>query len=192
MPTTPLKPHEAFDQLTGGSYKILLKRLERYDQGFRDLLHALFGLVKAQLQRHAYCDEMVRLELSILISAPWATTPFHFDPEVNFFTQIDGEKIYHLDEPSALGEDEVEPLYVRAAVDIGQVDLNRRHPAREHVFRLLPETGLHQRQDSPGDEGSRSVSYTFVYETREARSRARVCSSTIICGACVSSRPAPA
>lgn len=177
VPTTPLKPHEAFDQLTDGAYKILLKRLERYDQNFRDLLYALFDQVKAQLRRCGYCNEVVRLELSIFISAPWATTPFHFDPEVNFFTQIEGEKIYHLYEPSALGEDEVEPLYVRATVDIGQVDLGRRDASGEHVFRLRPGTGVHQPQDSPHwveTIGSRSVSYTFVYETREAHNRARV------------------
>ena len=52
------------------------------------------------------------LKLSVFISAPQATTPFHFDPEVNFFSQIEGEKIYHLYEPSVLAEDEVEPLYV--------------------------------------------------------------------------------
>jgi hypothetical protein len=39
-----------------------------------------------------------------------------------------------------LGEDEVEPLYVRATTDIGQVDLARRDASAEHVFRLQPGT----------------------------------------------------
>ena len=114
---------------------------------------------------------------SIFISAPCTTTPFHFDPEVNFFSQIEGEKIYHLYPPSALGEDEVEPLYVRATVDIGQVDLERRDRSTEHAFALKPGMGVHQPQDSPHwveTSKSRSVSYTFVYETTEGRSRARV------------------
>lgn len=177
VPKTPLKPHEAFDQLTAGSYKILLKRLERRHDGFRDLLNSLFAQVKGQLQRNRFPDEVVRLELSVFISAPQATTPFHFDPEVNFFSQIEGEKIYHLYEPSVLAEDEVEPLYVRAATDIGQVDLARRDPSAEHVFRLQPGTGLHQPQDAPHwveTVGSRSISYTFVYETRAGRVRSRV------------------
>lgn len=177
VPKTPLKPHEAFDQLTAGSYKILLKRLERHHDGFRDLLDTLFGQVKEHLQLNQFADEVVRLESSIFISAPQATTPFHFDPEVNFFSQIEGEKIYHLYDPSELGEDEVEPLYVRAITDIGQVDLARRDVNAEHVFRLRPGTGLHQPQDSPHwveTVGSRSISYTFVYETREGRRRARV------------------
>jgi hypothetical protein len=177
VPKTPLKPHEAFDQLTAGSYKILMKRLERHHDGFRDLLNTLFGQVKDQLQRNRFPDDVVRLESSIFISAPQATTPFHFDPEVNFFSQIEGEKIYHLYEPSVLAEDEVEPLYVRAMTDIGQVDLARRDPSAEHVIPLQPGTGLHQPQDSPHwvETGeSRSVSYTFVYETREGRRRSRV------------------
>jgi hypothetical protein len=177
VPKTPLKPHEAFDQLEAGSYKILLKRLERHDGGFRDLLNTLFAQVKGQLQRNRFPDEAVRLESSVFISAPQATTPFHFDPEVNFFSQIEGEKIYHLYEPSVLAEDEVEPLYVRATTDIGQVDLARRDPSAEHVFRLQPGAGLHQPQDAPHwveTVGSRSISYTFVYETREGRMRSQV------------------
>jgi hypothetical protein len=174
---TPLKPHEAFGQLTAGSYKILLKRLERHHRDFRDLLDALFNQVEERLRLHNLSDEVLRLESSIFISAPQATTPFHFDPEVNFFSQIEGEKIYHLYEPSVLAEDEVEPLYVRATTDIGQVDLARRDPSAEHVFRLQPGAGLHQPQDAPHwveTVGSRSVSYTFVYETRRARKLSRV------------------
>ena len=177
VPKTPLEPHEAFDQLTAGSYKILLKRLERHHDGFRDLLNTLFEQVKGQLQRNGFNDEVVRLESSVFISAPQATTPFHFDPEVNFFSQIEGEKIYHLYEPSVLAEHELEPLYVRATTDIGQVDLARRDPSAEHVFRLQPGSGLHQPQDAPHwveTVGSRSISYTFVYETRENRMRSRV------------------
>ena len=76
-----------------------------------------------------------------------------------------------------LAEDEVEPLYVRATTDIGQVDLARRDPSAEHMFRLQPGTGLHQPQNAPHwveTVGSRSISYTFVYETREGRMRSRV------------------
>ena len=172
-----LQPHEAFDRLMTGSYKILLKRLEHHDRRFRQLLHDLFSEVRDQLRQCGYCDEVVRLESSIFISAPCTTTPFHFDPEVNFFSQIEGEKIYHLYPASALGEDEVEPLYVRATVDIGQVDFSRRDRSTECSFTLTPGTGVHQPQDSPHwveTTGERSVSYTFVYETTEGRSRARV------------------
>jgi len=177
VPRTPLRPHEALPQLTAGSYRILLKRLEDHDPRFADLLRALFDRVKTHLKRDGYCGEVIRLESSIFISAPWCTTPFHFDPEINFFTQIEGEKTYRLYAPGDLREDEVEPLYVRGTVDIGQIDLGARNRAQEYVFALRPGMGVHQPQDSPHwvqTMGARSVSYTFVYETPEGRSRARV------------------
>lgn len=177
VPRANLQPHEAFDRLAPGSYKILLKRLEDHDIRFRQLLNGLFDQVKQRLQKCGYCDEVVRLESSIFISAPRSTTPFHFDPEVSFFSQIEGEKIYHLYAPSALREEEVEPLYARATVDIGQIDLGRRDRSVEQIFTLRPGTGVHQPQDSPHwveTTASRSISYTFVYETREGRARARV------------------
>jgi Cupin-like domain len=177
VPCSPLKPHEAYDRLEPGSGKILLKRLEKYDRRFRDLLHELLNQVKERMPQPNSLNELVRLESSIFVSSSWSTTPFHFDPEVNFFSQIEGEKIYHLYAPSALEEEEVEPLYVRAVVDIGQVDLGRRDQSSEHVFTLQPGTGVHQPQDAPHwveTTNARSVSYTFVYETREAHNRARV------------------
>jgi hypothetical protein len=177
VPRAPLLPHQAFDQLTPGSYKILLKRLERHDPRFHRLLADLFCEIKERLQHQHYCHDVVRLESSIFISAPGAITPLHFDPEVNFFSQIEGDKIYHLYPPHALAEDEVEPLYVRATVDIGQVDLGRRDRSLEQIFVLQAGTGVHQPQDAPHwveTGGSRSVSYTFVFETVESRMKARV------------------
>lgn len=177
VPSAGVGPSEAFGQLKAGSFKILFKRLEQHDRGFRDLLNGLMGQIRVYLRANGYCEELVRIESSVFISSPQATTPFHFDPEVNFFSQIEGEKIYHLYPPDSLQESELEPLYVRADVDIGQVDLARRDPATEHVFHLRPGSGLHQPQDAPHwveTVGSRSVSYTLVFETTESRRRGRV------------------
>ncbi len=71
---TPLKPHEAIDQLAAESSKILLKPLERHHDGFRDLLDQLFAQVKGDLGRNHFPDEVVRLESSLFIGAPQATT----------------------------------------------------------------------------------------------------------------------
>ena len=54
VPETSLKPHEAFDQLPMGSHKILLKRLERHHDDFRELLNTLFAQVKGYLRRNHY------------------------------------------------------------------------------------------------------------------------------------------
>ncbi|MDO9712578.1 cupin-like domain-containing protein [Paracraurococcus lichenis] len=177
MPAAGLTPEAAFDQIPGGSYKILLKRLEQHDQRFRDLLDCLVAQIRERLRDSNNDDDFVRLESAVFISAPQATTPFHFDPEVNFFSQIEGEKIYHLYPPADLGEAEVEPLYARAEIDIGQVDLARRTPAAERIFHLRPGSGLHQPQDAPHwveTVGTRSISYSIVYETRQSRRLGRV------------------
>ena len=117
----------------------------------------------------------MRLKSSVFISAPQSTTPFHFDPEVNFFAQIEGEKIYHLYEPSEFAEDEVEPLYVRATTDIGQVDLGVGTPA-PNMYSAAAGLGFAPtpRCATVGETvGSRSISYTFVYETGKPKAVAR-------------------
>ena len=118
----------------------------------------------------------MRLEGAILITSAASTTPFHFDPEVGFFSQIEGEKTYHVYSPDALSELELEQFYKSGRVDIGQVDIAERDPAKEFVFNLVPGQGLHQPQNAPHwvqTKDSRSVSYTLVFETRTNRLQSR-------------------
>jgi hypothetical protein len=87
---------------------------------------------------------------------------------VGFFAQIEGEKTYHVYSNSDTSEKELERFYVRGVFEIGAVKLEQRNPAHEHVFHLLPGTGLHQPQNAchwveTGD--GRSVSYTLVFQT---------------------------
>ncbi len=155
--------------------RILLKRPETHDPRFRDLLEKLFRQV-VELRPGLEAQRLVRLESAIFISSAAATTPFHFDPEIAFFSQIEGEKDYHVYEPRDVGEEELERRYVCDTVDIGQVKLDGRNPAREHVFKLGPGDGLHQPQNAPHwvvTGSARSISYTFVFETEAARALAR-------------------
>jgi hypothetical protein len=94
---------------------------------------------------------------------------------VGFFSQIEGEKFYHIYPPDSARETDMERFYIRGRVDIGNVDISGLSPEREQVFCLLPGMGFHQPQNShwvkTGD--SRSVSYTFVFQTDAARARGR-------------------
>jgi hypothetical protein len=176
VPHRQCTPVEALDRLETGSYRVLLKRPENYDPGYRDLLDALFHHV-IDLRGGLGDENVIRLQGSILISSAATTTPFHFDPEIGFFSQIEGEKIYHVYSPTVLSEAELERFYVRGSVNIGQVDLAGRDPSREHVFNLAPGKGFHQPQNAPHwveTRGSRSVSYTFVFETDRTRKIGRV------------------
>jgi hypothetical protein len=168
-------PYEALQRLDSGDQRILLKRPENHDARYGKLMRVLFeqalqmrgGLGKARL---------VRLDSSILISSAAAITPFHFDPEVSFFFQIEGEKIYHLYTPTVLSEEELERFYWMGIVNIGQVDFDGRDPAEEHVFRLGPGKGMHQPQNAPHwveTQGSRSISFVFSFETDVSRELGR-------------------
>ena len=166
-------PREAIDELDRGAYRILLKRLETHDSGFHDLLHALFDQVM-ELRGGLRGEKVVRLESALFISSAASTTPFHFDPEINHFSQIEGEKTYHVYAPSVVEESELERFYIKGEVNIGQLDLAGRDPGREHVFRLRPGSGFHQPQNAPHwvETGvARSVSYSFVFETDAGRAR---------------------
>ena len=175
VPTVETTAAEAMARVDVAPTRLLLKRPEWFDIAFRALLDQMFEEVAATgigVRR----ENLVRLEGGILITSAASTTPFHFDPESNFFSQVEGEKTYHLYEPDALSEAEKEPFFRRAKVDIGQVALAGRDPAKEHVFHLKPGLGFHQPHSAPHwvqTVASRSVSYTMVFETRESRLRSR-------------------
>jgi hypothetical protein len=161
--------------LETGSFRVLLKRPENYDLRFRELIDQLFTQVADSLGGFGG-NRIVRLEAGLLITSAATTTPFHFDPEIGFFSQIEGKKIYHLYPPSILGEEELERFYKLGRVAIAQIDLEGRDPAREHVFRLGPGKGLHQPQNAAHwveTRGVRSISYSFVFETEAGRARGR-------------------
>jgi hypothetical protein len=175
VPHGAYEPRRAMDELANGAYRILLKRPETYDPRFKALLDRLFRQV-TDLRGGLGGEKIVRLESAVFISSAASTTPFHFDPEVNHFAQIEGEKSYHVYSPDVVAEHELDRHYVKGEVNIGQIALEGRDPAKEHVFRLLPGRGFHQPQDAPhwvrtGVE--RSVSYSFVYETDVSRARGR-------------------
>lgn len=175
LPCADLRPLEAIDRLDFGAQRVLMKRPEKYDARFRDLLDALFDRV-LELRGGLRGEKLERLEGSVLISSAAATTPFHFDPEVSFFFQIQGPKIYHVYSPSILSEQELERFYVQGVVDIGQVEFAGRDPARECVFNLAPGKGLHQPQNAAHwveTRELRSVSYVFVFETDATRASGR-------------------
>jgi hypothetical protein len=140
-------PVQAIERLAAGGQRILLKRPEKYDVRFRDLLATSFAQIIER--RNGLDGKIVRLDSSILISSAATITPFHYDPEISFFCQIAGDKFYHIYSPCALDERELERFYVAGIVNIAQVPLAGRDPALEHVFALRPGMGMHQPRNAP-------------------------------------------
>jgi hypothetical protein len=175
VPSGAYSPLEALDRLDSINQRILLKRPEIYDTAYADLMNELFKQV-VEMRGGLRGERIVRLASSILISSAAAITPFHFDPEISFFFQISGEKIYHLYSPTVLTEPELERFYNMGIVNIGQVDLAGRDPSSEHVFRLVGGKGMHQPQNCPHwveTRETRSISYVFSFETDATRERGR-------------------
>ena len=175
VPFNSQDPHQVLAALDEAPCRLLLKRPETYDPQFRSLLDRLFSQI-VEHQPALARERIVRLESAVFITSAATTTPFHFDPEIAFFSQIAGEKTYHVFAPDVLTEAELENFYVRNVINIGQVDLDRRPPASEVVFKLRPGLGLHQPQNAPHwveTEASRSISYSFVFETEASRAIGR-------------------
>jgi hypothetical protein len=173
------KPSDALNRLQSAGLRILLKRPEDHDPAFHRLLDELFSEVVI-LRGGMEGEKLIRLESSVFITSAVSTTPFHFDPEIAFFSQIEGEKRYHVFTPGAVREADLEKFYLQDEVNIGQVDLHACDPALEHVYELGPGIGFHQPQNAPHwveTRASRSVSYSFVFETDVSRARggARAC-----------------
>lgn len=175
VPHGGMTPNEALEQLDTKPLRILLKRPENHDERFRRLLDLLFQQM-LELRGGIGREQVVRLESAILISSAVTTTPIHFDPEIGFFSQIEGGKTYHLYSPDDVSEAELERFYIRGVVDIGSLDMARRKAEHEHVFHLSPGKGMHQPQNSPHwveTANGRSISYTFVFETDATRALGR-------------------
>jgi hypothetical protein len=166
---------EALNRLDSGAYRILLKRSENHDPRFRRLLDTVFAQVM-DLRGGLRGERLIRLESGIFITSAASTTPVHFDPEINFFTQIEGEKTYHVYNPATLPEADLERFYLQGQVSIGNVNLRTCKPEHENVYTLTAGNGFHQPQNSPHwveTKGSRSISYAFVFETDASRARGR-------------------
>ncbi|HEX5236709.1 MAG TPA: hypothetical protein VFW25_15420 [Silvibacterium sp.] len=170
-----LKPSSAVGLLDELPLRLLLKRPEDHDDRFRKLMDVLLKQIQ-QLPGGAHSQKIERAQGSVLISSAAAITPLHFDPEIGFFCQIEGDKIYHVYSPDDLSEAELENFYVRDQVSTCRVDLQRRNPAKEHVYQLKAGAGFHQPQNSPHwvqTCETRSISYTVVFETETSRAVCR-------------------
>jgi hypothetical protein len=166
---------QAFGLLKTQPLRILLKRPENYDPRFRKLRDGLIEQI-IETSGDLKKERILRLESAVFLSSAATLTPFHFDPSAVFFCQIMGDKIYHIYSPAALTEPELEQFYFRGIVDIAQVELSKRDPNQERVFKLSAGKGLHQPQNSPHwveTGGDISISYSFFFETSGARKVSR-------------------
>jgi hypothetical protein len=174
-PHIKLTPRDAIHRLDERPTRILLKRLENHDERFRTLMDLIIKQLRS-IPGGLGDQPILRIQSSLFITSAASTTPLHFDPEVGFFTQIEGDKTYHVYSPDDVREQDLEKFYVKGKVSIGQLDMSQRDPGKEQVYNLSAGHGFHQPQNAPHwveTCGSRSISYSCVFETNADRALGR-------------------
>ena len=95
-PLVDLPPTEVVRRIREANAWMVLKRVERVPAYKALLEQVLDGVARDMGHRDAADAGFTNLEGFVFVSSPNATTPFHSDPEDNFFVQIHGDKFFHV------------------------------------------------------------------------------------------------
>ena len=95
-PLVDLPPTEVVRRIRETNAWMVLKRVERVPAYAALLQEVLDGVARDMGHRDADDAGFTNLEGFVFVSSPNATTPFHSDPEDNFFVQIHGDKFFHV------------------------------------------------------------------------------------------------
>jgi len=95
-PLVDMEPVEVVRRIREANAWMVLKRVERVPAYGALLREVLDGVARDMGHRDAVSAGFTDIEGFIFVSSPNATTPFHSDPEDNFFVQIHGDKFFHV------------------------------------------------------------------------------------------------
>jgi hypothetical protein len=95
-PLVDLAPVEVVRRIREANAWMVLKRVERVPEYAALLREVLDGVARDMGHRDAKDAGFTDIEGFVFVSSPNATTPFHSDPEDNFFVQIHGDKFFHV------------------------------------------------------------------------------------------------
>lgn len=96
VPLLDMAPAEVVRRIRDANAWMVLKRVDlvpAYGDLLRDILD---GVARSTGRADAAAAGFTNIEGFVFVSSPNATTPFHSDPEDNFFVQIHGEKHFHV------------------------------------------------------------------------------------------------
>ena len=95
-PLVDMPPVEVVRRIREANAWMVLKRVERMPAYGALLKEVLDGVARDMGFEDADDAGFTQLEGYVFVSSPNATTPFHSDPEDNFFVQIHGDKFFHV------------------------------------------------------------------------------------------------
>jgi len=142
-----------------------------YERLRADYIAELEELTKLRLR-----DEISWSGLSVFVASPNMETPYHFDHDMNFLFQIQGEKdvfLFDQEDRFVLTEQEIEQFY-RGRAFAGLLREETRHLGKK--YRLVPGLAVHQPPLAPhlicnADNVSVSVSIWFALRTLDRRAK---------------------
>jgi hypothetical protein len=153
---------------------IVLRNVET-DSVYGHLVHEILDQMQSQIE--AVTGPISGRESFIFISPPHAYTPFHYDPEQNFFLQILGRKdfaVYDVADRDVMPEVALENFLANST----RTPCSPEYFNRYRIFELTPGNGVYVPTTAPHwvrtlDEVSISISINF--RTPSSIRRDRVC-----------------
>jgi hypothetical protein len=154
---------------------IKLVRVQNYDSEYAEVLNAitceLEGLSDFPLRK-----DMTWVTMTLLLSSPNITTPFHIDHETNFLFQVQGTKdvcLFPATDRELVPDQEIERYY---SGDFSAAFYRQEMQDRGTVFRLIPGEVVHHPPLAPhwvknGDNISVSISINYCMKSLERRAR---------------------
>lgn len=155
---------------------VIMKHTEQ-DSVFGPVLQEFLGAI-VRLAGEQMRTDVILGETLILVTSPNRITPYHFDAEVNFLTQVRGDKLFHVfdrrDVPHVTDE-ELETYFA------GNISSGVYRPEREHeatVYDLRAGWGVHVPVATPHwvqNKDNVSVAISVNYDLRSMYKLMHIC-----------------
>ncbi|PRH86611.1 transcription factor [Labrys okinawensis] len=166
---------EVIDRLGESGSWIRLSRTQDYNRDYARVLAMLIDEIGTHADR-PFRQEVTWATLTVILTSPGISTPFHIDHESNFLFQIKGEKEVCLFDP---GDREVLPEIELERFYASSYNTPRYKPELQghgQIYRLTPGEAVHHPPVAPhwvknGDNISVSLSISFCMRPLERRAR---------------------
>jgi hypothetical protein len=141
IPTLDMPAEDVIRRIETQNAWMVLKRVES-NAAYRAVLEdALNGVARKLGHANAKAAGFTDIQGFVFVSSANATTPFHFDPEENFFVQIHGPKFFHIFDNRDRSILSDEALEMSPSKHRNQ-PYDPAFEARGEVFSLQPGEGL--------------------------------------------------
>ena len=176
MPSRRDRLADTVRRLAEGSSWLKLVSVNEADPAYAEVLQKVIHDV-SELTGRDLAAEITWSGLTVFMTSPNATTPYHIDHEPNFLMQVHGEKdicLFDQNDREVLSEADIERFYCG---DPQAAHYNPDLQSRGVMYRLVPGRAVHHPPLAPhwvknGDNVSVSVSVSFC--TRSLDHRAKV------------------